>query len=336
MAREIAAAGGAVTIAGRREVRARRAAAALGPPHRGLAADVNDPAACRAALAGHRVAINCAGPFDQLDVSLPRACLDAGCHYVDIGDDRGYLAKARGLHDAFAEKKLTAACGCSSLPGISGALALLLREALPRPPRQARVVLFIGNRNPKGQAAVRSAARVIGRSVAAPQGELTGFGDLQTVMLPAPFGRRRVVNFDSPDYDLFPCLLDVAEVTVQVGFEFPGLAAACALAARCCAGAGRRLLPQLARCSSLVSRWGSSGGAVLVELIADDGARQRAAMVADRDGQRLAALPAVYVAQQLAGDGAACPAGSVTAYEALGARRLIDRLVAAGFRFQRG
>ena len=56
-------------------------------------------------------------------------------------------------------------------------------------------------------------------------------------------------------------------------------------------------------------------------------------MVATVDGQRLAALPAVYVTRTLCQPGPS-PLGAVTAYEAIGAGQLIDLLVADGFEFK--
>ena len=52
-------------------------------------ADVGDAASRRAALEGASIAVNCAGPFGALPLTLPEACADAGVHYVDIADDRG-------------------------------------------------------------------------------------------------------------------------------------------------------------------------------------------------------------------------------------------------------
>ena len=72
---------------------------------------------------------------------------------------------------------------------------------------------------------------------------------------------------------------------------------------------------------------------MLVELFGGDGAVCRGAMVAADDGQRLAALPAVYVARKLCDD-QSCSRGAVAAHEVLGARRLIDYLIADGFDFR--
>ena len=330
VARELARLGHTVTVAGRDRAKAEAAAAALGPGHRGMAADVTDAGSCRQALAGQSVAAICAGPFSALGDTLPEACVRAGCHYADISDDRAYAARARGWDQRFRQAGLTAAYGCSSLPGLSGALALLAREGTAEPPERARVTLFIGNDNPKGQAAVRSVVAELGRPIAAPQGTLRGFGDREVVDLPPPFGRRAVYNLDAPEYDLFPALLGVRTVTVKTGFE-SGIAtrtfaALGRLSSRYGAGTAR-ILSGLGR---LAGRTGHSGGAVLVELTWTGGRTRRASLACEEDGQRMAALPCALVATALASGDCTRP-GAATAYEVLGYRELLQAMAACGF-----
>ncbi|HEX3529882.1 MAG TPA: NmrA family NAD(P)-binding protein [Thermoanaerobaculia bacterium] len=331
VSKALAEAGVPVRIAGRDAGLAARYAHALGPGNEGIAADVKDPASCSRALDGARVAVCCAGPFASLPLVLPEACLATGACYVDIADDRGWSARMRGLGDRFRERGLTAAVGCSSLPGISGALAVLAAERLPAVER-ARVILFIGNRNPKGEAAVLSAASQLGRSFAAPQGSLTGLRGREVVDLPPPFGRRSVLDFESPELDLFPAIFSsVRSVRVKVGFESclatGSMAALSWLGPRLGTAATQAIAP-LAR---LLSRSGHSGGVVKVELWSADGTLSAAALGSAEDGQRMAALPAAFVAQALWEKSDSVASGTVTAWEALGAHRLLDRLTAAGY-----
>ncbi|MGA8464797.1 MAG: saccharopine dehydrogenase NADP-binding domain-containing protein, partial [Trebonia sp.] len=66
----------------------------LDMPHRVLTLD--DPAALRSALAEVDVVLNAAGPFLHTAAPLAAACLDAGAHYIDIGNE---LQVFRGLYD---------------------------------------------------------------------------------------------------------------------------------------------------------------------------------------------------------------------------------------------
>jgi hypothetical protein len=330
VARELAAVGLPVRIAGRDATRAAHAAADLGSGHEGVAADLRDPSSCARALEDARVAVCCAGPFSALPLALPEACLAAGVHYVDIADDRAWLTRLRGLGDRFRALGLTAAGGCSSLPGISGALALLAAERLPGV-QCARVTLFIGNRNPKGEAAVLSAAAQLGRPFSTPQGPLFGLQGRETVTLPPPFGRRTVLDFESPELDLFPPLLGARTVHVKVGFESRLATTSMALLAHLGPRRGTAITRVIAPLARLLSRSGHSGGVVQVELWSSDGTTAVASLGGANDGQRMAALPAAFIAQALWEKGNSIPRGTITTWEALTPHGLLDRLTTAGY-----
>ncbi len=73
----------------------------------------------------------------------------------------------------------------------------------------------------------------------------------------------------------------------------------------------------------------------MVEFFSAGAKVHRGAVIAHSDGQRLAALPAVYVTRQLC-QSESTIRGAVTAYEAIGARKLIDALVADGLEYKTG
>ncbi len=331
VARELAQRGVPLLIVGRDGERAGAFARTLGPEHQGQVLDATSAKSCRAVLAGHSVLVNCAGPFGELDATLLDACLEAGCHYVDITDDRRYAALVRERGPRFAACGLAAIYGCSSLPGISGALALLARAGAKANPARARVTLFIGNNNPKGQAAIQSLLGGLGRPIAAPQGTVYGFRDREVVPLPEPFGPRAVFNFESPEYDLFPELLGVPSVSVKVGFELRMATYAFALLARLGAGGyGPRTARLLKWSSRLFRRFGCSGGAVMTELFFDGGENRRATLLSRRDGQRMAAYPSALAALALTSGGSEWR-GSGTVYDLLGWEPMLRQMTAAGF-----
>lgn len=327
--RELAARGIAVTVAGRDAQRAARLATELGPNHRGMAADVTDAASIRAALSGQAVAVHCAGPFRADAHALVDLCLEAGCHCVDIADDRAYVTFLRSRDAAFRARGLTAAFGCSSLPGLSGALAEVARRAHVDAPGRARVTLFIGNDNTKSATAIQSVLRLVGRPIAAPQGMLRGLRDHERVELPAPFGVRTAHAFESPDYDLLPAVTGVGAVSVLVGFESRLAGPLFARLPRSSDIWSARVARVLAGVGAWI-RSGSSGGSVIVDLFWSDGRRSRAGMHAVRDGQRLAALPAALAAEALLANTAA-QRGAVEARQLLGADALLSQVEAAGF-----
>ncbi len=292
------------------------------------ALDVSDRKACESALRGHAIAVHAAGPFSQRGMEVAQACLEQGCHYVDIADDRDYLQKLRGLNLKFSERGLTAVYGCSSLPGISGALTQVLAKESRQAPRVIEVLLFIGNRNPKGQAAMASVFNILGERIEAPQGTLIGMREAGWDVLPAPFGKKLALNFESPEYDLFPRQFGCEAVEVKIAFESN-------LANRLFARLSRvserwrsflmRLLMRLANAGSGV---GSSGGAIRVRFHFPDGTSSVKEIVVREQGQRLAILPVSYAVQKLGSGGG--PYGVQTAYEFLGGEALLQALLASG------
>jgi hypothetical protein len=330
--RELARLGVPVTILGRDGSRAEALARELGPPHRGLAADVNDPEACRRVLPGHGVAVCCAGPFSELGPALVEACIDEGCQYADIADDRRYTALVRGYAERFRQRGLCAVHGCSSLPGISGALALRARQGTTVPPKRARVTLFVGNNNAKGGGAIYSVVRLLGRPLATPQGMVVGGREREGVPLPQPFGKRTVINFEGPEYDLFPSLLGVSSVSVKIGLELRVATLALALLAALPLLYGQRAAALLEWLGGWVRSLGSSGGVVMTELFWTDGTVRRAALLARENGQRMAALPCAWAAHALL-TGSSPPLGALAAYELPGVE-LVERLLLEGYVLQ--
>ncbi|MFL5339667.1 MAG: saccharopine dehydrogenase NADP-binding domain-containing protein [Gemmataceae bacterium] len=323
--RELAARGVSLTVAGRDRGRADTFAASLGYGHNGAVVDLTKPESFQALLTGRTVAVNCAGPFADFDPTFLEGCLASGCHYADITDDRRYAATVRRYGPRFAARGLTVAWGCSSLPGISGALAQHIRHRVAEPPRKLRVTLFIGNDNPKGGAAVASLVLGLGRPIRAPQGTLRGGWGREIVPLPPPFGRRLVFNFDSPDYDV----LDAPAVTVKVGFELGLCTLGLSMLGQSGWRFGRHTAAFFARAGNRLKDWGCSGGAVMVEAFFAHRAPMRAAVATPTEGQRMAALPCALATLALL-DGVRKP-GAYTAYELLGAERLLNDLEAAGF-----
>lgn len=333
VARDLARLGIPVVIAGRSLKRAEEFARELGALHRAIACDVRNPDSCRDALRAcggeNAVAVNCAGPFSHLGGALLEACIETRSHYCDINDDRAYFKRVREMSATFSARGISAVCGCASLPAISGALAVALRWDGP-PPERARVTLFIGNRNPKGLAAIQSAVEALNRPIIAPQRTLYGYRDGETIPIPEPFGPRMAYNFESPEYDLFPALLGVKSVSVKCGFELRLANWTFNLLAHFPPIFGARFARLMHLLGKLAPPMGCSGGAVVTELFWSDGRRRVGSVCAATHGQRMAILPGVFAAQELCSTKSVKP-GAWTAYEFLGAGELLARIGREGF-----
>ena len=297
VSRELNRLGVPFTVAGRSIAAAKTMAARLGPGVTATDVDVTNPVSCKTAIRGHQVVAVCAGPFQHFGDTILEASLEEHAHYVDICDDRRYVDRVRQFGPSFSAQQRGAYFGCSSLPGISAAAALRARRLLQSEPVRARVTLFIGNANPKGRGAVASAISLLGRPIDGPGGRRKGFSDGVPVDLPVPFGRRRVLNFESPDFEVLPRCLTVKTVDVKVGFESRLATGSFEMFARTFPGAGRWLLPKLNPLAALLPG-GHSGGVVMAELFGESD-WSRVAVFGSEAGQRMAALPCVYAIQRL-------------------------------------
>jgi saccharopine dehydrogenase (NAD+, L-lysine-forming) len=90
------------------------------------AVDVTNQAALVELLAGADCVINSVQYYFNLDVM--RACLEAGCHYLDLGGLFHTTRKQLELNEDFQSKGLTAILGLGSCPGIANIQPALVAE----------------------------------------------------------------------------------------------------------------------------------------------------------------------------------------------------------------
>lgn len=119
-----------VVVSDRDAARAETVVAELGPKARGLALDISDGRALRAALADVDIVLNCAGPFYLFGREVLSAAIESGTHYLDICDDWEPTLEMLELDDAAREAGVTAVIGMGSSPGTSNLLAMLCMEGL--------------------------------------------------------------------------------------------------------------------------------------------------------------------------------------------------------------
>src|SRR5207237_865572 len=110
-----------------------------------LRLDLADAGALAGAAAGCAAVVCAAGPFQSLGRGLPGAAVAAGAHWLDIGDDPGWvlpLLADSNLDVAARAAGLAVMPGLSTVPALSGALVRRCHERLPGG-RHARVTLVI-------------------------------------------------------------------------------------------------------------------------------------------------------------------------------------------------
>jgi short subunit dehydrogenase-like uncharacterized protein len=115
-------------LAGRSAPAITALAGQLGLPYRALALD--DPAALSAALSDVDLVLNAAGPFLHTAAPLAEACLRAGAHYLDIGNELQVFTALYDLHERACR------AGVAIIPGVgfgvvaTNCLALHVSEAV--------------------------------------------------------------------------------------------------------------------------------------------------------------------------------------------------------------
>lgn len=207
-----------VTIAGRDLVAAEALAARLGAGALRL-----DRQGDLAALAGHDVVVDAAGPFHSYGEDryrLPRAAIAAGVHYLDLSDDAGFCAGIAELDGAAQAAGVAVLSGLSSVPALSSAAveALAGGDAL----RMIDTAILPGNRAPRGLSVMRSILAQVGRPVPVWQGgrwqRVPGWSDPADYALPGGV-MRQGWRIEVADTRLFPAHFGAETVTFRAGLE---------------------------------------------------------------------------------------------------------------------
>jgi saccharopine dehydrogenase-like NADP-dependent oxidoreductase len=320
------------------------AARALNAEH--ATADVSDPRAVAAAIAGSFLVIHAAGPFRAGDYAAARPCITAGAHYFDFADGREFVVGIGALDAAARAAGVLVVSGVSTVPALTAAMVAELAGEFAAV-EAIDAALSPGGRNPRGAATIASVLAYLGRPVRATvNGRAVariGWGDARTFEFPPPMGVRRVHSCDAPDTELFPRLFGAKTVRFAAGLELNAINAALSLLA----GIRRvvplpgleRFAPAFAALSRPIAALGTTAGGVGMHVTGTgrDGRRivRRAAVFTESDSAAIAAGPAIVAAERLLEGGGFEPgarpgAGACTWTE------LRRRLEPFGVRFARG
>lgn len=128
ISRRLAEAGHRVLVAGRSAYRAEafcRTGSRLVP----VELDRKDIAE---ALHHHRpdLVVDASGPFQEMDLAIPRGCIAARVHYCDISDSRAFIKAIATLDKSAGEAGVVVIAGASSVPALSGAAIASLASGM--------------------------------------------------------------------------------------------------------------------------------------------------------------------------------------------------------------
>lgn len=134
IARELDARGIPFTPVGRDLGRLEAAVTGLSSAMVPTAVDAGDRGSVHALAGAHDVLLNAVGPFVRHGVTVAGACVDAGCHYVDISAEHGHQQDLFDHLDGSAtaaEVAILCGAGLQSVPG--DALATIAADAVGDP-----------------------------------------------------------------------------------------------------------------------------------------------------------------------------------------------------------
>ncbi len=182
------------------------------------------------ALALHRpaVVVDAAGPFQGASYDVPRACIAAGCHYLDIADARDFVTNIGSLDAEARAAGVVVISGASSVPALSGAAARTLAEGIGDI-RAVEIAISASNRATAGPSVTKAIFSYLGRPIRLWRGRrwTIGYGwqDMrrETFAIDGhpPIEQRRVALADVPDLALLPeRLAGRPTVTFRAGTEF--------------------------------------------------------------------------------------------------------------------
>lgn len=257
------------------------------------------------------VVIHTAGPYQGQDYRVAQACIDAGCHYVDLADGREFVAGFPALDGAAKDAGVVLVSGASTLPGISSAVVDQLRGRFHTIER-IETSIAPAHQTPRGLGTVRAVLSYCGAPFQTLRdGEwrtIHGWQDLRWQRYPS-LGRRLSGACDVPDIALFPDYVPgVRTVSFHAALEAPweqlGLWMMASLTRIGFVRDWVKFAPGFSKMSERFIRLGSQRGGMRVTLrgTAADGGElvHHWDLVAERNhGPEVPCTPAIVVTKQL-------------------------------------
>jgi saccharopine dehydrogenase-like NADP-dependent oxidoreductase len=168
------------------------------------------------------VVIHTAGPYQGQDYRVAHACIEAGCHYVDLADARDFVAEFDLLDHMAKEAGVLLVSGASTLPSVAAAVIEQHREKFNKI-KNIEISIAPAQQTPRGLGTVAAVLSYCGRPFEVLAGgrwrARYGWQDLRFQHYPA-LGRRLSGACDVPDLELLPRLVpDVLGVSFHAALE---------------------------------------------------------------------------------------------------------------------
>ncbi len=161
-------------------------------------------------LHGYDAVVDAAGPFRGQDRSLARKAIAAGCHHLDISDDRDFARTVTSLDAEARRAGVACLSGASSVPALSSAVALDLARELDEV-HLVEIAISASSRAAFGRSVLHSMLSGAGREIRRLDGTtgiaMDGPRRLTIRHTGSRSMSRTVVEVDGPDHDILPGIL---------------------------------------------------------------------------------------------------------------------------------
>nr|NUR38006.1 hypothetical protein [Sphingomonas sp.] len=208
LSRRLVGSGHAVLVGGRSAEKAARFCATL-PGSESIETDRTGDLGPILRKVNPDILIDAAGPFQACCYGVPKACIDAGVHYLDLADARDFVVGIGELDGAAAKAGVAVISGASTVPALSSAVAVELARGLDRV-EKVDIALSAATHSTANFSVAKAVLSYLGRPIKLPCGSTFGWQSLKRrryKMSGATPLRRLVAIVDVPDYDLLPSSL---------------------------------------------------------------------------------------------------------------------------------
>jgi hypothetical protein len=255
--------------------------------------------------------IHTAGPFQGQDYAVASACIDAGCHYVDLADGREFVANFPSLNERAEAADVALIAGASTLPGISSAVFETMRERFAQI-EDVEISIAPAHQTPRGLGTVKAVLSYCGRPFTRLRdgdwSTVYGWQDLCRQHYP-DLGSRWSGACDVPDLQLMPerdpALRNVEfHAALEATWEQLGLWAMAGLTRMGLIRDWTRFAPTFRKLSQRLLRFGSDRGGMHIHLAGNDANGEKKYvdwyLLADSNhGPEIPCTPSIVVAMKL-------------------------------------
>ena len=173
------------------------------------------------------IVVHTSGPFQGQDYHVPKACIRAGAHYIDLADDRHFVCDIVELDALAKQEGVLVVSGASSVPGVSSAVITHAKNLFTTID-SIDIAIAPGNKAERGEATLRGILSYTGHPLKVFRngawGTVYGWMSPSAIDFGDSVGKRCLANVDVPDLELFPKDFSVKNrVSFQAGLELPWL-----------------------------------------------------------------------------------------------------------------